>query len=142
MISDIVKQEIQMLEELAQQRGQPFKVLIVDDEKWVREVFQDFCKLTKVFDVEMAQGGTEAVEKVKSDRYDLITLDLVMPEMSGLEALATIKKLSPGVPVMVITGNATEKLVNEAGVNGACRVMYKPVKLEDFLTELVSILKR
>jgi two-component system chemotaxis response regulator CheY len=134
--------DLHELEQLARHRGQPFKVLIVDDEKWVREVFRDFCRLSDAFDVELANTGAEAVEKVKVNKYDLITIDLIMPEMSGLEALNAIKEISPGVPIMVITGNATEKLVLQAGIQGACRVMYKPVVLEDFVAELTSTLVR
>ena len=132
--------DLHELEHLARQRGQPFKVLIVDDEKWVREVFRDFCRLTDAFDVELANTGAEAIEKVKVSKYDLITMDIIMPEMSGVEALTIIKEMSPGVPIMVITGNATEKLVHQAGIQGACRVMYKPVMLEDFVAELTSTL--
>ena len=117
-------------------------MLIVDDEQWVREVFRDFCRLTEAFDVELAETGVEAIRKVKANRYDLITLDLIMPEMSGVEALSAIKALAPGTPVVVITGNATEKLVREAGIQGACRVMYKPVMLEEFVTEITSTLVR
>lgn len=142
MLNDALKAELKKLEELTHQQGRPFKLLIVDDEQWVREVFQQFCKLSSVFEVEVAPSGSEAVEKVKTDRYDLITLDIIMPEMSGLDALTAIKKISPSVPVVVITGNATEKLVVQAGVSGACRVMYKPVGLEEFLMGLASILKR
>ncbi|MFZ5979832.1 MAG: response regulator transcription factor [Candidatus Zixiibacteriota bacterium] len=127
---------------MTRKRGEPFKVLIVDDEKWVREVFRDFCELTDVFQVDLARSGEEAIEKVRDNEYDLITIDLIMPEMSGLEALQTIKKVSPKVPVMVITGNATDKLVNEAGVLGACRVMYKPILLDDFIRELAATLIR
>ncbi len=127
---------------LAQKRGEQFRVLIVDDEQWVREVFRDFCRLTEAFDVELAETGVEAIRKVKANRYDLITLDLIMPEMSGVEALSAIKALAPGTPVVVITGNATEKLVREAGIQGACRVMYKPVMLEEFVTEITSTLVR
>ncbi len=134
--------DLHELEQLARQRGQPFKVLIVDDEKWVREVFRDFCRLSDAFDVELANTGSEAVEKVKVNKYDLITIDLIMPEMSGLETLTIIKEMSPSVPIMVITGNATEKLVLQAGIQGACRVMYKPVMLEDFVAELTSTLTR
>ena len=133
---------VEKLIEKIEQRGEPFRVLIVDDEKWVREVFRDFCNLTDVFDVDLAQNGEEALEKVKAKQYDLITMDLIMPEMSGLEALHAIKKVSPRVPIVVITGNATEKLINEAGVLGACRVMYKPVLLEDFISELPETLLR
>lgn len=127
---------------LAQRRGEPFRVLIVDDEQWVREVFRDFCRLTEAFDVELANTGVEAIKKIKANRYDLITLDLIMPEMSGVEALSAIKALAPGTPVVVITGNATEKLVREAGIQGACRVMYKPVMLEEFVAEITSTLVR
>jgi DNA-binding NtrC family response regulator len=127
---------------MARKRGRPFRVLIVDDEKWVRDVFRDFCQLTGAFEVEMAESGEDALKKVNGGSYDLITLDLIMPEMSGLEVLSEIKKVTPGVPVMIVTGNATEKLVREAGLMGACRVMYKPVMLEKFIAELASTLDR
>ncbi len=130
------------LTELARKRGQPFRILIVDDEQWIRDVFRDFCSLTDAFQVELAMDGADAIAKVKCHEYDMVTMDLIMPEMSGLEALAEIKKASPRVPIMVITGNATDKLVQQAGVLGACRVMYKPIQLGDFLAELSSALMR
>ncbi|RKX29885.1 MAG: hypothetical protein DRP47_00675 [Candidatus Zixiibacteriota bacterium] len=133
--------DFSLINHLAQKRGEPFKVLIVDDEKWIRDVFGDFCKLTDAFKVDLVQSGQEAVEKVKANSYDLITLDLIMPEMSGIEVLTEIKRISPRVPVMVVTGNATDKLVKEAGVLGACRVLYKPVMLDDFVESLTSTLE-
>ena len=136
----MTSKSIERLNKMASDRGEPFKVLTVDDEKWVREVFQDFCKLTSAFEIELAENGSDALEKVRANTYDLITLDLIMPEMSGLEVLTAVREVSPHVPVMVITGNATEKIVNEAGILGACRVMYKPIMLEDFIHELTSAL--
>jgi len=134
----VLEQSISKLNKLAQQRGEPFKVLIIDDEQWVREVFRDFCDITEAVDVELAKGGVEAIEKARSSSYDVITLDLIMPEMSGLDVLSEIKRISPKVPVWIITGNATDRLVHEAGVLGASRVLYKPVVLDDFLSELVT----
>ncbi len=134
----VLEQSISKLNQLAQKRGQPFKVLIIDDEKWVREIYRDFCGITDAVNVELAQGGVEAVERARTNSYDIITLDLIMPEMSGLEVLSEIKRISPKVPIWVITGYATERLVQEAGVLGACRVMYKPVVLDDFLSELAA----
>ena len=130
------------LARMAQERGHPFRVLIIDDEKWVREVFHDFCQLTDAFEVELAASGPDGLELVEQNSYDLITVDLIMPEMSGLDVLTRIKEIRPRVPVMVITGNATDKLITEAGVLGACRVMYKPLELEEFVTELTSALDR
>lgn len=132
--------KLQKLSELASARGGAFRILIVDDEQWVRDVFKDFCSLTNAFEIDVATSGSEAVEMAGRGNYDLITLDLIMPEMSGLEALAEIKDTAPRVPVMVITGNATDKLVREAGVLGACRVMYKPVQLDDFIHEVTQTL--
>jgi len=133
---------LEQLTERARKRGQPYRILIVDDEQWIREVFRDFCGFTDAFEIELAADGQEALAKLKENDYDLVTLDLIMPEMSGLEALAEIKKVSPRVPIMVITGNATDKVVNQAGVLGACRVMYKPIQLENFIAEVSSALSR
>ena len=134
--------DIEKLNEMAEERGNPFKVLIVDDEKWVQDVFKDFCQLTQAFSVDMADNGVEAVRKARETRYDLITLDLIMPEMSGLEVLTAIREVSPHVPIMVITGNATEKIVNEASIMGACSVMYKPIMLENFIAEVWATLSK
>ena len=131
----------EVLTQMAKERGQPFRVLIVDDEKWVQEVFRDFCNLTDAFEIDLACNGDDALRMVRDNKYDLVTLDLIMPDMSGLDALNAIKEISPGVPVMVITGNATGKLVNEAGVMGACRVMYKPVLMDNFMDEVASALQ-
>jgi len=134
--------KLEQLTKRARERGHPYRILIVDDEQWIREVFRDFCSLTDAFEVELAADGQEALAMLRENNYDLVTMDLIMPEMSGLEALAEIKRASPRVPIMVITGNATDKVVTQAGVLGACRVMYKPIQLEDFVAEVSSALMR
>lgn len=136
------KLDLSRLTESVQERGRPYRVLIVDDEPWVREVFRDFCELTDAVDVELAADGADAIDKLSAGEFDLVALDLIMPEMSGLEVLTSIKKTSPKTPVMIITGNATDKIINQAGVLGACRVMMKPVVLEHFVSELTSALVR
>lgn len=130
----------EQLKAAVQRRGQPYNVLIVDDERYVREVFRDYCAITKVLAVDIANDGKSALERVTHEKYDLITLDLIMPEMSGLDALIAIKDACPHVPVMIITGNATDKLIDEAGVLGACKVMYKPVTLEEFIDTMADTL--
>jgi two-component system chemotaxis response regulator CheY len=141
-MSDMSDEKLARIDNLAKERGTPFKILIVDDEEWVREVFRDFCALTDAFDIDLAGSGTEAIEKASREKYDLITIDLIMPEVSGLEALRAIKETSPKARVMVVTGNATEKLINEAGLLGACSVLYKPVVLDHFIQELTTTLTR
>ena len=134
--------DVRKIEKMVNRRGRAFKVLIVDDEPRIREVFRDFCELTNSVDVDMAENGADAVEQVKQSGYDLVIMDLIMPEMAGVEAVAKIKDINPHLPVIVITGNATEKLVTQAGVRGASSVLYKPVLLENFIDEVVSTLER
>jgi two-component system response regulator PilR (NtrC family) len=127
---------------MARERGAPFKILIVDDEEAVRDAFRGFCDLTDSFSVDLVDSGLEAIERVCKDNYDLVTIDLIMPDISGLEALRQIKDNLPKVPVMIITGNATDKTINDAGMLGACRIMHKPVSLKEFAAELTSALAR
>ncbi len=137
-----VQDEIGKLTQMSEKNGRPFRLLIVDDEQWVREVFRDFCELTKVLEVEMAASGEEALSKLRVSKFDLVTLDIIMPELSGLETLIALKRFAPQTPVMLVTGNATDKLVTKAGVMGACQVMYKPVRLENFIAGVTSALSR
>ncbi|MFH1701031.1 MAG: response regulator [Candidatus Zixiibacteriota bacterium] len=129
-----------MIQKLIDKRaGEPINILIVDDEKSVRDVFVDFCNSSPLFNVDSASGGLEAIEKVKNTNYDIVTLDLVMPEVSGLDAMESIKKTRPHLPVVIITGNATEELIRQAGTMGGCRVIRKPVRLDYFISELADL---
>ncbi len=80
------------------------KVLIVDDEERFRTTM---AKLLTVNGLEVTAvgSGKAALEELASKPYDVITLDIRMPGMSGLEALAEIKKVNPGVEVIILTGD-------------------------------------
>ncbi len=134
--------DVKKVEKMVAERGKAFKVLIVDDEPRIREIFRDFCELTNSVEVDMAENGADAVNKVENGNYDLVTMDLIMPEMAGVEAVSKIKNIKPHLPVIVITGNATERLVNQAGVKGASSILYKPVLLDNFIDEVISTLER
>lgn len=136
------KMDIERIDVMAQKRGKNFKVLIVDDEPSVRDIFKEFCEISNSVEVDIAENGLEAVEKVKDGDYDLVTMDLIMPEMSGVEAVAKIKEARPHLPVIVITGNATERLVNKAGLQGASSLLYKPVLMENFVDEVISTFEK
>lgn len=136
------KMDIEKIDVMAQKRGRNFKVLIVDDEPSVREIFKEFCEISNSVEVDIAENGLEAVEKVKEGEYDLVTMDLIMPEMSGVDAVAKIKEVRPHLPVIVITGNATERLVNKAGLQGASSLLYKPVLMENFVDEVISTFEK
>lgn len=128
------------VEKLMNKRGgRPLKVLIVDDEERIRDIFRDFCLATPLFDVKTARNGQEAIDLVAQEEFDIVTLDLIMPEVSGLEAIDNIKRLRPRLPVVIVTGNATDNLVRKAGQLGGCRVLHKPVSIDDFINELIDV---
>jgi two-component system chemotaxis response regulator CheY len=133
---------IKRIEDLAHQKGRAFRILIVDDEPRVRDIFKEFCEISNYVKVDIADNGAEAVSKVLSSEYDLVTMDLIMPEMSGVEAVAKIKELRPHLPVIIITGNATERLVRQAGIEGACSLLYKPIIMDDFVDEIITTFEK
>lgn len=78
----------------------PLKLLVVDDEEHIRMLFKEELE-EEGYTVELASNGLEALEKVKSDTFDLIVLDIKMPGMDGITALNEVKKLRRDQPVIL-----------------------------------------
>ncbi len=79
------------------------RILIVDDEKDIREVLRDFFEI-EGFEVSEAADGSEALELVRDDSFDVVLTDLLMPGPDGLEVLEGIRKTHPDTAVLVLTG--------------------------------------
>lgn len=109
------------------------RVLIVDDDRFVRDTLKDILEPLQL-DVTEAADGREAVDQVKSQQWDLVLLDLFMPVKSGVEALMEIRKLGPSPRVLVISSLDSEVLVKQAigaGANGFVLKPFHPVELTD-----------
>lgn len=113
------------------------RILIVDDEASIRTALDRWFTL-QGFEVHQAADGREAVEMCKNDSFDVITMDLEMPNMRGIEATVEIKKLLPEVPVIVLTGYS--KNADVAVSNGAAKVLSKPLRLKELETEVRNII--
>lgn len=88
----------------------PYKVLVVDDSAFMRKIISDLIENDADFQVTAtAANGREAIEKVNELRPDLVTMDVEMPEMNGLEALKSIMAQRP-LPVIMLSG------INEEGM--------------------------
>ena len=101
------------------------RILVVDDEPRIR----DACKLVLEecgYEVSLASTGAQALEKIPADHFDIVLLDLMMPEMSGFEVLARVKLLDPDTAVIVITGYATLEHSVDAMKKGAFDFIPKP----------------
>lgn len=101
------------------------KILIVDDELIMRESLSGWL-YRDGHEVETAESGEEALEKVKRSRFDILLVDLKMGGMSGLEVLKEIKEMDPDVAVVMITAYGSISTAIEAMKNGAYDYLLKP----------------
>lgn len=90
----------------------------------------------KGYEVETANNGLDAVEKVKENFYDIIFLDENMPGMTGLETLTQIKSLAPNIPVVMITKSEEENIMDEAVGAKIADYLIKPVNPKQILLSL------
>jgi DNA-binding NtrC family response regulator len=88
------------------------------------------------YDVEVAQNGLEAIEKMERDVFDLVLTDLKMPEMDGLELLKTIKGTRPEMMVILMTAYGSIETAVEAMKSGANDYITKPVDFNDLLIHI------
>lgn len=106
------------------------KILVVDDEKnicWVlKRLFSQ-----KGYNVDEANTGREALEKIEKNEYNLIFIDIIMPDILGFEILERINTLSSHPPVIVMTAQSTMKNAVEAMKKGAFEYITKPFDLNE-----------
>ncbi len=105
------------------------QILVVDDELIVRESLVGWMKRAG-HNVDAAPGGHQALEMIGRNDYDLVFLDIRMPDLSGLDALKNIKMAYPHVLVVMITAYATVETAIEAMKNGADDFLIKPFEPE------------
>ena len=99
-------------------------ILIVDDEEGIRESFK--LVLADFYKILFAVNGLEALETLKKLTPSLVMLDIKMPKTHGMEVLKQIKKLKPSLPVIIVTGYQSVELAQEAIKNGASDYIPKP----------------
>ena len=104
-------------------------ILVVDDESDMRIALSHALSRSG-YSVETASSGFEALEKFKSEQFSMVITDLKMPEMSGMEVLDEVKKLSPQIPVIMITAYGTINNAVEAMKEGASDYILKPFSSE------------
>lgn len=84
------------------------KILVVDDEKVIRDITQAFLTLNG-YDVDTAENGKEAFEKMLSTHYDVVITDLQMPLMGGMELLERISQIKADTVTILLTGSPVNK---------------------------------
>jgi len=107
-------------------------VLVVDDELGPREAFE--LVLESQFRVLKAASGWVALEILQNERVDVVTLDLMMPAISGTETLRRIRAFDPQVEVVVVSAVASRTEIAECRRLGAFDVLAKPFSRADILS--------
>ncbi|HNX90945.1 MAG TPA: response regulator [Candidatus Omnitrophota bacterium] len=108
-------------------------ILIVDDNKDFADVFCDILKVNN-YRAESCYGGRQAIEKIQKSDFDLMFLDIRMPEMDGIETLREVMKIKPGVVVIMMTGYSMDELVHKALEEKATDIIYKPFEIDKVLS--------
>jgi CheY-like chemotaxis protein len=106
------------------------KVLVIDDEYSVRNVLMVGLQHLG-YEVETASNGPEGIAKFKQAQFDLVLLDMIMPQQSGDEVFFELKRLDPSVKVLVISGFSSETAVQAILTNGGLDFLQKPFTIEE-----------
>ncbi|WP_407371280.1 response regulator [Carnobacterium sp.] len=101
-------------------------VMIVDDAAFMRMKLKDILEKNGYKVVAEAQNGVEAVEKYKAEKPDLVTMDITMPEMDGVDALKEIKAFDPAARVVMCSAMGQQGMVMDAIRSGAVDFIVKP----------------
>lgn len=116
-------------------------ILIVDDEEIARANMEHVLKKDG-YNCRGAENGVEAMRILAEDDIDLIITDLKMDQMDGLELLNQVNRVSPEIPVMMITGFATVTSAVEALRKGAAHYLGKPVNLDELRRTVKEVLEK
>lgn len=112
------------------------KVLVVDDAIFMRMTIKKMLENSNYEVIGEAANGAIAVELYKQLQPDIVTMDITMPEMTGIEALKVIKVMNPKASVVMLTALGQEGMVKEAIINGAKNYLVKPFTEERLLQVL------
>jgi len=107
----------------------PLRLLVVDDEESICALLRAFLE-KRGYAVETVTGGIQAIEMVRQRSFDLVLLDLMLPDQDGLATLKQIKTLDENLSVLIMTGYGTVKTAIEALKAGADDFLQKPLSME------------
>lgn len=113
-------------------------IMIVDDEEGIRKSLSAYLKLED-YNVETAENGREALDKLRKTKYNIVLMDINMPVMDGLEALKEIKRIDFSIQVIMMTAYSTFDKTIKSLEFGATDYVMKPFKDLSEILHLVNL---
>ncbi len=141
-ISDLrnLKGSGQLKKEIKKRNFKNKKILVVEDEAIIREMLEEMLS-GNGFKVSPAKDGLDAIEKIKKDNsIELVILDMNMPRMNGKDAFFEIKKINPGVKILIATGYTYDSDVRMLLDEGASGFIQKPFKCDELIVTIEKLL--
>jgi two-component system, OmpR family, KDP operon response regulator KdpE len=117
------------------------RVLLVDDDASIRRALHTTLSALG-FEIEEASAGEQAVSLVRSERYDAVLLDINMPGMGGIEACRVMRRLAPGLPILMLTVRDSENDKIDALDAGADDFITKPFHVGELTARVRSAVRR
>jgi len=114
-------------------------ILIVDDSKFQRMIISNLIKKLG-HNVTEASSGQEALDVLSDNKFDCITLDLLMPDISGIEVLETIKSNNLNINVIVCSANVQGIIKSQCYELGAKKFLTKPIDIDQLKETIDSII--
>jgi PAS domain S-box-containing protein len=115
-------------------------ILVADDEVGVRGFLRGVLERGG-YEVIEATNGTEAIEQARAGLVDLVIMDLVMPQLKGLETIQALRQDVPGVGIIAMSGTFGGQFLNAAEALGADATLIKPIRAELLLARVAEVLK-
>lgn len=116
------------------------KILLVDDSAFMRKIERNILEKNEYKDIIEASGGKQALLKFKEEKPDLVLLDIIMPDVGGIDALRDMKKINPKAKVIMVTAVGQEAIVEECNQLGAVGYIVKPFEEEKVMELIESVL--
>ena len=115
------------------------KVLIIDDAAFMRFTIKSMLEKNGFIVAGEAENGITGVRKYQELKPDIVTMDITMPDMTGLEALSTILEYDPDAKIVMLSAMGQEGMVKEAVLKGALSFIVKPFKEEHLIMTLNKV---
>lgn len=122
------------------QKDNPIRLLLVDDEEGFVNVLTKRLARRNI-NVTVALSGTEGIQALRKQDFDVAVLDLKMEDMDGIEVLKIFKKMYPEMAVIMLTGHGSEQAAKEGMEYGAFDYLTKPCELEELIEKITESVK-